>query len=103
MRANDVYINGKQRRAVIIRGREYVRKGYDLPVEVAERFCKKCDMLGEDESKIIEKLATAFTEVNGWGEQVKQAPVFEQRAGYHVADAAKKTIRGLFPWKISQN
>ena len=103
MESQFIYINGKKRRCYIIRGREYIRKGYDLPVDMASQFENKCDMLGEDESKIMEKLARAFVECTGWGEEVKQAPVFEQRSGYHVQEATKKTLRGLFPWKFSRN
>ncbi|HOX54626.1 MAG TPA: hypothetical protein PLC32_04185 [Candidatus Omnitrophota bacterium] len=98
-----VFVNNKQRRAFIIRGREYVREGYNIPIGILEMFERKCDLLGEDKSKIVEKLVTAFTEVNGWNEESRQAPVFEKRAGFHIKDSVNKTIRGMFPWRIPTN
>ncbi len=98
-----IFINNKPRKAFVIRGREYVREGYDIPAGIAETFERKCDLLGENKSKIVEKLVTAFTEVTGWGEETKQAPVFEKRAGFHIKDSVNKTFRGLFPWRIPTN
>jgi hypothetical protein len=95
------FINGKKRQAVIIRSREYVREGYDLPVEICERFEKKCDLLGEDKSKVVEKLVTAFVEVNGWSEEVQRPAFFERRTGYHIKDSVTKTLRGMFPWRTT--
>lgn len=103
MEQQKVIINGKTRSCVIIRGQEYVRKGYDLPVYIAETFEQKCDLLGEDESKIVERFVTAFVEVNGWGEEVKRVPVFEKRSGYHIKDALNRVRRGLFPWRMNNN
>lgn len=101
MEFQSTYINGKQRQSVIIRNQEYIREGYNIQVSVLERFEKKCDMLGQTKSQIVEQLVTAFTEVTGWGESVKQAPVFESRPGYHVAESVRKTLRGMFPWRLS--
>ena len=96
-----VYVNGKKRQGYIIRGRVYVREGYDLPEGVADRFEKKVDLLGEDKSKIVERLVTAFTEVDGWNNEYKQPPLYERRAGFHVRDAVFQTLRGMFPWRTS--
>lgn len=103
MEAQDVIVNGKQRRCYLIRNREYVREGYDLPVEAAEKFEHKCDLLGEDKSKIVERLVIAFTEVNGWSEDYKQPPMFERRSGFHIKDAVGKTLKGMFAWRSSEN
>jgi hypothetical protein len=104
MESQTVFINGKQRQSYYIRGHWYVREGYDLPVEVLERYEQKCDLLGEDKSRIVEKLVTAFTEVDGWNNEYKQPPIFERRVGFHIKDAVHKTLRGMFPWRnVNEN
>jgi len=101
MEIQSTYINGKQRQSVIIRNQEYVREGYNIAIGILERFEKKCDLLGTNKSKIVADLVTAFTEVNGWGEETKSTPIFERRSGYHVKEAIGKTLRGMFPWRTS--
>ena len=104
MEQKTVEVNGKQRQAYMIRGRWYVRKGYDLPIEIAETWERKCDRLGDDETKIVEKFITLFVDVNGWGEETKQPPVFEPRAIFHIKDALSRLGRAVVPeWMLKEN
>lgn len=97
------YVNGKKREVIMIRGNECVREGYNCRASIADKFERKCDLLGEDKSKIVERLVEAFTNVTGWGREVKQSPLFETRIGPHVHEAVERTSEGMFPWRPNTN
>ncbi len=80
------------------RGRKYTRKGYDVTVETAIAFSRKCSLLGESETRVVEKLIEAFNSCNGWGAECKQAPFLEPRAELHVKEAVERTVKSWFPW-----
>lgn len=80
------------------RGRKYTRKGYDITVKTAESFTRKCSLLGESETRIVEKLVEAFISCNGWGHNCKQAPFLEPKSELHVKEAAERVTNDLFPW-----
>ena len=91
-------INGKPKQVFLKYGQEYTRKGYDVKVQTAERFSKKCDLLGYTESLVIAKLVESFVLVNGWGLETKQAPFLEPNAEKHVQDAVGDFFKNILPW-----
>ena len=91
-------INGKPKQVFLKHGQEYTRKGYDVKVQTAERFSKKCDMLGYTESLVIEKLVESFVLVNGWGLETKSAPFMEPNAERHVGDAVQSFFKNILPF-----
>lgn len=90
-------VNNKPKQVFTKHGQPYTRKGYDIRVRIADQFAKKCDLLGENETKVVEKLVEAFVMATGWGDEVKSAP-FEERVQPHVNQAAKSVLKDMFPW-----
>ena len=82
------------------RGYDYTRKGYDIKVEVANKFKKKCQMLGETETRVVEKLIEGFCRANGWGDMVKSAE-FEPKAEKHILQAVFGVHKDYLPWGMN--
>jgi hypothetical protein len=85
------------------RGQEYTRKGYDIKVKTADKFKKKCHLVGLNETQLIEMLVENFCQATGWGEQVKTPPFFEQRAKEHIREAVGYTVKDVDPYQSLQN
>jgi len=100
-----VYINGRRRQGIIIRGQEYVREGHNLPIWVAEAFEKRCNLWGEDKSKIVERLVKELIHSTGLNDdRIKQPGDLYDRTGTdQIKEAVVKTKRKLFPWIFSIN
>lgn len=75
------------------RGVPYTRKGYDLRATTAQRFAKKCALLGEPESRVVEKLVESFLTATGWGPDTKQGAFFEPRVMEHVKEASWQVVK----------
>lgn len=86
-------VSGKFKLTHAKRGVTYTRKGYDLRVTTADRFAKKCALLGEPESRVVEKLVEAFLMATGWGPETKQGAFFEPRVMEHVKEASWQVAR----------
>lgn len=80
------------------RGQEYTRKGYDLKIDTAQRFKRKCDLLGLNETQCVELLVETFVRTTGWGPQVKNAPFLEPRVSEHVRESVNLVVKDQFPW-----
>lgn len=94
-----VYICGRPKQVIRKRGQEYTRKGYDIEISEAEKFRRKCQLLGYSESQMIAKMVKAFNISTGCGEQVKSAgALFEHRAGEHIKEAVGRTLKDEFMW-----
>ncbi len=96
------FVSGKPKQTFSKRGQAYTRKGYDIKVETAQRFKKKCDLLGLNETQCVELLVETFVRCNGWGPQVKTPPFFEPRATEHIKEAVVLVVKDQFPW-VNQN
>jgi hypothetical protein len=80
------------------RGAEYTRKGYDVKIKTAEKFRKKCHMVGLCETQCVEMLVENFCQATGWDDRVKTPPFFEERAQEHIKQAVGYVVKDLFPW-----
>lgn len=98
-------VNGKRRQCLIIRGMEYVRKGYSLSIPDCEAFEKRCDFWGWDESKLIERIVKELLTSTGVNdERVRQAGDLYDRTGdSQIKEAVGKTRKKLFPWLFNTN
>lgn len=105
MQSQIVIVNGKPRRAKMVYGRETVRKFYDLEVNEADYFCKKCDVLGKTDTSVIRELVLDFNRSFGLNDdRIKDAgSLYERRAVRHIKEAVKNTVRRQFPWIFSSN
>lgn len=88
-------VGNKPKQTFTKRGHLYTRKGYDIRVDTANRFSKKCDLLGESESRTIERLVEAFLTANGWGPECKQGSFLEPNIANHIKDAAHQVTKDL--------
>jgi hypothetical protein len=77
-------------------GQVYTRKGFDLPVALADRFSKKCGYFRETESRMVERLIEAFVGATGWGPETKQAPA-DPKMFNHAREAASEVAQD-FSW-----
>lgn len=87
------HVGNKVKQTFTKRGELYTRKGYDIKVKTCERFEKKCDLLGEPTTKVVEKLIEAFLTANGWGPETKQGSFLETNLACHVRDAAYQVVK----------
>lgn len=85
-------IEGKKKKVFTKHGQNYTRKGYDIKAIVADKFSRKCNMMGYNESLIIEKLVEGFCQASGWGENVKSGPVFESKPEPHIQESIKTVV-----------
>lgn len=93
MKEQQLYqIGGKIKSTFTKRGMPYTRKGYDVKVTTAEKFTKKCNYLGEPESRTVEKLIEAFLVASGWGAETRSAQ-FEPNINEHIREASQQTAK----------
>lgn len=85
-------VAGRQKAVFTKHGQLYTRKGYDLRVTIADKFSRKTDLLGETESRTIERLIEAYCAATGWEDRVKSAP-FETDNRLHVKQATMNVVR----------
>jgi hypothetical protein len=105
MEGQIVIINGKARKAKMRYGREFIRKFYDLEVNEADYFCKKCDLLGKTDTAVVRDLILDFNRSFGLNDdRVKDAgSLYERRSVRHIKEAVKNTVRRQFPWIFNEN
>ena len=90
-------VAGKVKQVFTKRGTPYTRKGYDVKVNTYEKFARKCRMLGEPETRVVEKLVEAFCMSTGWGREVKTPPFLMPQASEHIKEASQ-SVQGEYPW-----
>lgn len=94
-------IDGKIKQTFNKRGQAYTRKGFDIRVDTATKFARKCQLMGYSETKIVEMLVEAFCQSSGWGTEVKSGAYFEKSPKFHIVEANQSVGKNLFPWDLN--
>jgi hypothetical protein len=91
------FVGDKQKQTFTKRNQLYTRKGYDIRVKTAEKFKRKCDYLGETQSRIVERLIEEFCNSTGWGPEVKSAPL-DPKSGEHIKQSVGTVLKDFLHW-----
>ena len=106
METQIVIINGRSRRAKKKFGKEYVPFYVDVPIDEADHFVKKCEVLGKTKNDILRDLILEFNRTFGLPQEdrVKDpGSLFERRATKHIKEAVREKVKREFPWIFSEN
>lgn len=88
-------VDGRKKVVYNKHGEQFVRDGFSLPVEVARKFTRKCKMLHEPKSRVLQRLIEAFNRSSGWGTDTKTGFFFETRTSEHIKDAVSLVVDDL--------
>jgi hypothetical protein len=92
---------GKPKQTFQKRGQVYTRKGFDIQVTTAEKFHRKCNLMGYTETHVLEMLVEAFNQASGWGSDCKSGSFFEKNPKPHIVESVESVKKGMFPWEIN--